>query len=96
MSGDYRMLWELARATSELYGAKEPPQNRDHELWGEHIMLHDYPECGPGSLAVEKLYQLFMRRMELERGHRPECWLRATPPGDSCSCKPDDSTAGQS
>lgn len=32
------------------------------ELFKEKLMTHDYPECGPGSIEVERLYQAFRER----------------------------------
>lgn len=31
--------------------------------WTDAIMLHDWPECGPGRLTLEQLYQMFKARM---------------------------------
>jgi len=30
------------------------------------IMYHNYPECGPGSLELEELYQAFKERLLAE------------------------------
>lgn len=27
------------------------------------LMVHDYPECGPGAIGIEKLYQMFKQRL---------------------------------
>lgn len=40
-------------------------QERD-EFWQETLMLHGWPECGPGSLFIERLYQAFKDRLERE------------------------------
>jgi hypothetical protein len=33
------------------------------EPFDKMLMVHDYPECGPGSLDVEELYQAFRQRL---------------------------------
>lgn len=35
-------------------------------LFEEKLMTHDYPECGPGSIDVEELYQVFRERFAKE------------------------------
>lgn len=34
--------------------------------WHQSLMLHDWPECGPGSLELETLYQAFKARLIAE------------------------------
>lgn len=36
----------------------------------QRLMVHDYPECGPGSQSVEELYQAFKQRIISELGVR--------------------------
>lgn len=36
------------------------------EAWDKRLMVHDWPECGPGALALEDLYQMFKARMARE------------------------------
>lgn len=36
---------------------------KDDGRWREAIMLHDWPECGPGRLDIEDLYQIFKARL---------------------------------
>ena len=47
--------------------------------FNEKLMTHDYPECGPGELRVEDLYQAFRKRflVELrEQLRHPQCTLK--------------------
>ena len=37
------------------------------EDWDRDLMLHDWPENGPGALKIEDLYQAFKVRMAHER-----------------------------
>jgi hypothetical protein len=53
--------------------------------WDDKLMVHDYPEHGPGKLSIDELYEMFRERMELER-HSKDCWLRGKPRGESCDC----------
>ena len=34
--------------------------------WDERLIIHDWPECGPGSLSIEALYQAFKARLAEE------------------------------
>lgn len=36
-----------------------------HE-WENGLMLHDWPECGPGRMDIEELYRLFKQRLLTE------------------------------
>lgn len=33
------------------------------EKWNDKLMVHDWPEHGPGALEIEALYQMFKDRM---------------------------------
>jgi hypothetical protein len=30
--------------------------------WSDKLMVHDWPECGPGGLSLEDLYRMFKER----------------------------------
>lgn len=50
--------------------------------FNEKLMTHDYPECGPGELRVEELYQAFRKRLfkEIrEQLRNPQCTLKGEP-----------------
>jgi hypothetical protein len=34
--------------------------------WNKELMVHDWPEMGPGKLSLEDLYQMFKERMAHE------------------------------
>lgn len=36
------------------------------ERWEKGIMLHGWPECGPGRVEIEELYQMFKARLVTE------------------------------
>jgi pantothenate kinase-related protein Tda10 len=50
--------------------------------WDRRLMVHDWPECGPGELSLDDLYEEFKKRMELER-HLEGCMIHD---GLDCSC----------
>jgi hypothetical protein len=55
--------------------------------WDDLIILNGWPECGPGRLRLEDLYQVFKERFEREqelKRHEPGCWLHAD--GEKCTC----------
>ena len=51
----------LEKARCDEHTMSEP--NR----FDESLMVHNWPEIGPGNFRVEELYQLFKARMEVER-----------------------------
>lgn len=58
-----------------------PPLKGDNavkliEDWDVSLMIHNWPECGPGAIKVEDLYQAFKARLTQE--------LRVYVPSSSC------------
>lgn len=51
--------------------------------WTDGLMVHGWPECGPGTITLDELYLMFKAREALER-HEESCWLRNR--GESCDC----------
>lgn len=53
------------------------------DRWEKEIMLHDWPEMGPGRISIEELYDMFKARLKLDM-HAPECYLKHG--GRDCTC----------
>ena len=34
--------------------------------WNDRLMVHDYPECGPGGITLDELYAMFKKRLAEE------------------------------
>lgn len=47
---------------------------KDHD---KPLMAHDYPECGPGSVNIEEMYQAFKLRLMHEIA--PQTWDHSGP-----------------
>lgn len=50
------------------------------------LMVHDWPECGPGSIKLEELYQAFKARLLSELAVRSEAgWIISHDPSYDCT-----------
>jgi hypothetical protein len=54
--------------------------------WDDALMVHGWPECGAGSMDIEKLYQAFKARMAEEMRHAQDCPCRTDLIRGECDC----------
>lgn len=40
--------------------------------WDDKVMVHNWPECGPGAVSFEDLYQAFRARFLREQNHHED------------------------